>query len=95
MVEQAQVRGLTNRLGFAVTLAKQIAERKAMTTSDVYHALNKLEQVLHRTRLAEQGTFCQDQLSQRQREWLQETRPEAARQWSLLTNWQPEHFQYA
>jgi transcriptional regulator with XRE-family HTH domain len=95
MVEQARLRGLTNRLGFTVTLAKQVAERKGETTSDGYQALVQLEQELFRTRLAEPDTFCQGHLSQRQREWLADARPEAARQWNLLTNWQPEHLQYA
>ncbi|MBI3646926.1 MAG: helix-turn-helix domain-containing protein [Acidobacteriales bacterium] len=95
MLERARVRGLTNRLGFAVTLAKQVAERKGDTTSDSYHVLAQLEQELYRTRLAEQDTFCQAHLSQRERQWLQEARPDAAKQWNLLTNWRPEHLQYA
>ena len=95
MVKQARLLGLTNRLGFTVTLAKQVTERKGETTSDAYRALAQLEQELFRTRLAEPDTFCQDNLSQRQREWLENARPEAARRWNLLTNWQPEHLQYA
>ena len=95
MVKQARLLGLTNRLGFTVTLAKQVTERKGETTSDVYRALAQLEQELFRTRLAEPDTFFQDHLSQRQREWLENARPEAARRWNLLTNWQHEHLQYA
>jgi DNA-binding XRE family transcriptional regulator len=95
MVEQARLRGLTNRLGFTVTLAKQVAERKGETTSAAYQALVQLEKELLRGRLAEPNTFCQDHLSQRQREWLENARPEAAKQWNLLTNWRPEHLQYA
>ncbi len=95
MVKQARLLVLTNRLGFTVTLAKQVAERKGETTSDVYRALTQLERDLLRTRLAEPDTFCQGHLSERQREWLETARPPAARQWNLLTNWQPEHLQYA
>jgi hypothetical protein len=95
LVEQARSRNLTNRLGFAVTLAKQVAERKCDTTSEVYQALVKLEQELLLSRLAEPDTFCQRHLSQRQREWMEAARPEAARQWNLLTNWKPEDLQYA
>ncbi len=94
MVEKARLHGLTNRLGFTVTLAKQVAERKGETTSDVYLALVRLEQELNRTRLAVPDTFCQDHLSQRQREWLLNARSEAAKHWNLLTNWQPEYLQY-
>jgi len=95
LVEQARLRGLTNRLGFTVTLAKQVAERKGETTSDAYQALVQLEQELFRSRLVGPDTFCQSHLSQRQREWMETARPEAARQWNLLTNWKPEDLQYA
>jgi transcriptional regulator with XRE-family HTH domain len=95
MVEQARLRGLTNRLGFTVTLAKEVAERNGQTASDSYRALAQLEQELFRSRLAEPDTFCQNDLSQGQREWMADARPEAARQWNLLTNWSPEDLQYA
>jgi hypothetical protein len=95
MIEQARLQGLTNRLGFTVTLAKQVAERKGETTSDAYQALVRLEQELFRSRLVGPDTFCQDHLSQRQREWMETARPEAARKWNLLTNWKPEDLQYA
>jgi transcriptional regulator with XRE-family HTH domain len=95
LVEQARLRGLTNRLGFTVTLAKQVAERKGETASDTYQALVQLEQELFPSRLVGPDTFCQNRLSQRQREWMETARPEAARQWNLLTNWKPEDLQYA
>jgi hypothetical protein len=103
LVEQARLRGLTNRLGFTVTLAKQVFERRTERrderrderASDTYRALDQLEQELNRTRLAATDTFCQNHLSQGQRQWMQDARPEAARHWNLLTNWQPEHLQYA
>ncbi len=95
LVEQARLRNLTNRLGFTVTLAKQVAERKGETTSHAYQALVQLEQELLRSRLVGPDTFCQSQLSQRQREWMETARPEAARQWNLLTNWKPEDLPYA
>jgi transcriptional regulator with XRE-family HTH domain len=95
LVDQARSRNLTNRLGFTVSLAKQVAERKGDTTSDVYQALVKLEQELFPSRLAELDTLCQSHLSQRQRDWVETARPEAAKQWNLLTTWKPEDLQYA
>lgn len=95
LVERARLLNLTNRLGFAVTLAKQVAERKSETTSDAYQSLVQLEQELLPGRLAGPDTFCNNQLSPRQREWMETARPEAARQWNLLTNWKPEDLQYA
>ena len=95
LVEQARLRNLTNRLGFTVTLAKQVAERRGETTSDVYRSLVQFEQELFPSRLAGPDTFCQNDLSPRQREWMETARPEAARQWNLLTNWKAEDLQYA
>ena len=94
-MEQARLRNLTNRLGFTVTLAKQVAERRGETTSDVYRSLVQFEQELFPSRLAGPDTFCQNDLSPRQREWMETARPEAARQWNLLTNWKAEDLQYA
>jgi len=95
LVEQARLRALTNRLGFTVTLAKLVAERKGETKSDAYRALVQLEQELFQSRLVGPDTFGQSHLSQRQREWMETARPESARQWNLLTNWKPEDLQYA
>ncbi len=95
LVEQARSRNLTNRLGFTVTLARQVAEQKGEATlNSVYQALVKLEEALLPNRLAEPDTFCQRHLSQRQREWMEAARPDAARQWNLLTHWKPEDLQY-
>jgi hypothetical protein len=95
LVEQARSRNLTNRLGFTVSLAKQVAERKGDTSSAVYQALVRLEQELLRSRLAELDTFCQSHLSPGQRRWMETARTEVAKQWNLLTTWKPEDLQYA
>jgi len=94
LVTQARSRNLTNRLGFTVTLAKQVAEQKGDTTSEVYQTLMQLEQELLRSRLAEPDTFCLRHLTERQREWLETARPDAAKRWNLLTTLQPGHLQY-
>jgi transcriptional regulator with XRE-family HTH domain len=95
LVEQARLRDLTNRLGFTVTLARQVAERKGATDSNAYRDLVEFEQELFRSRLVGPDTYCQNHLSPRQREWMETARPEAARRWNLLTNWKPEDLQYA
>ena len=81
--------------GLDRALAKQVAERRGETTSDVYRSLVQFEQELFPSRLAGPDTFCQNDLSPRQREWMETARPEAARQWNLLTNWKAEDLQYA
>jgi len=94
LVDQARSRNLTNRVGFTVTLAKQVAEQKGKTSSEVHQTLVQLEQELLRSRLAEPDTFCLRHLTDRQREWLETARPDAAKQWNMLTTLQPGHLQY-
>ena len=95
LVEQARVRNLSNRLGFVVTLAKEASARMGDNTSVRYQALEQLEAQLRESRLDKEDTLCQSSLSQREREWLRETRPAEAEYWHLLTDWRPEHLQYA
>ncbi|HVP53171.1 MAG TPA: helix-turn-helix transcriptional regulator [Terriglobales bacterium] len=95
LVEQARLHNLSNRLGFVVTLAKGAAARRGDTTSMRHQALDRLEAQLRESRLDKEDTLCQSTLSQREREWLKETRPAEAAYWHLLTDWRPEHLQYA
>ncbi|MFY9676815.1 MAG: helix-turn-helix transcriptional regulator [Terriglobales bacterium] len=95
LVKQARLHALSNRLGFVVSLAKAVAERRGESTSDVYRTLTDIERELERTRLAQLDTFCQNYLSPAQRAWLERMRPEAAKHWNLLTNWKSEHLNYA
>lgn len=95
LLEQARLRTLTNRLGFVVSTAKQVLETRGETTTQRYRALTQMEQQLFPSRLAEEDTLCQASLSRPERAWLSENRPETARAWNVLTNWKPEHLQYA
>ena len=94
MLTQARVRNLTNRLGFVATLTMQVLARKGETTSDRYTSLTHLVASLKESRLEKEDTLCQ-KLSMSEKEWLKETRPEEAAFWRLLTDWRPEHLQYA
>jgi|SRR5579862_152014 len=94
LLEQARLRNLTNRLGFVVTLALQVLERKGETASGPYESLALLEKGLKESRLAKEDTLCQS-LSTREQEWIRQTRPQEAEFWHLLTDWRPEHLQYA
>jgi transcriptional regulator with XRE-family HTH domain len=95
LVNQAKLHDLTNRLGFVVTLAKGVAARVDGMSSTRYQALERLEEQLRASRLDKEDTLCQSSLSQHERAWLRETRPEEASYWHLLTDWRPEHLQYA
>ena len=95
LVQQARLYGLTNRLGYVVHLAKRVRESRGDIDCPAYRALDALENKLRASRLAAEDTLCQSALSQAEREWLREARPAEARYWNLLTDWQPEHLQYA
>ena len=94
LVERARLRNLTNRLGFVVTLAKGVLLRKGENTSERYNSLATLETKLSESRLDKEDTLCQS-LSPKEQQWLRETRPKEAEFWHLLTDWRPEHLQYA
>lgn len=95
LVQNAVLRGLTNRLGFVVTLAKEAAARAGDTESARYRSLLDLEQALLPHRLEREDTLCQASLSLNERKWLKAHRAQAAADWRLLTDWRPEHLQYA
>ena len=93
LVQQARARNLSNRLGFVVSLAKAVLNA-AGTTAEGNELLNLLEAQLKESRLAKEDTLCQSSLSERERDWLRQTRPPEAEYWNLLTDWRPEHLQY-
>ena len=95
LVEQARLHRLSNRLGYGVHLAKRSLEARRHQESPRYRALDSLENELRASRFDVEDTLCQSSLSQAERDWLRETRPEEARYWHLLTDWRPEHLQYA
>jgi transcriptional regulator with XRE-family HTH domain len=93
LVRNAKVNDLQNRLGFVVTLARRVSERS--DNEDRNRALEELEKSLNESRLVREDTFLKSVNSEVEREWLRRNRPEEARHWNLLTNWRPEHLQYA
>lgn len=95
LVQQVRLYGLSNRLGYVVHLAMRVLESRGNVDSPAYRALAALENELKASRLAEEDTLCQSALSPAEREWLREARPAEARYWNLLTDWRPEHLQYA
>lgn len=93
LVEQAKRLDLQNRLGFVVTLARQLAERLDTQNQGRKEALAELESALAKSKLAREESLCQ-QVEDRERHWLLENRPVEARVWNLLTLWRPEMFRY-
>ena len=93
LIREAKLRDVQNRLGFVVTLARQVAEKRgdASTTS----RLRAIEDVLARARLVREDTLCQASLSEAERRWLRRTRPVEARHWNLLTDLNARYLPYA
>ncbi|HUU13064.1 MAG TPA: hypothetical protein VM182_05065 [Terriglobia bacterium] len=95
LVSQAKLRDLQNRLGFVVTLARQVAEREEGRDTGGVQALAQLEAALERSRLARSDTLCKASLTPREEQWLKENRPAGAERWNLLTDWRAEALPYA
>ena len=83
---------LQNRLGFVVSLARQLSERSAQ--SDRTEALANLESSLERSRLAREDYFYRPPRNHHEREWLSQNRSDEADHWNLLSDLRPDHLQY-
>ena len=93
LVSEVKVRDLQNRLGFVVTLARQVAEKRREVSVAV--RLREVEEILCRARLVREDTLCQASLSQAERRWLRRTRPTEARYWKLLSDLRVQLLPYA
>ena len=84
LLDRAKRMDLQNRLGFVVTLARQLAERRG--DSATAKKLHDVEQLVERSRLVREDVFGRTSLTTAETEWLREHRPSPARHWNLLTN---------
>jgi len=92
LVREAKLRDLQNRLGFVVSLAREVAEREGDPRR--LAALRALEVALEPSRLAREDTLGRAGLAEAERRWLTAHRSEAARHWNLLTDWTAEALRY-
>lgn len=93
LVRNAKVHDRQNRLGFAVSLAAEVAE--SMSDSDRAPKLRECLRDLESARLAGEGTFCHDAMTNAERKWLREHRSPVAAHWNLLTDLRRDHLAYA
>jgi hypothetical protein len=84
LLREAKVNDLQNRLGFVVTVAREVAERQGK--SDAANVLRHWERVLENSRLANEDAFAQDPLGDAERTWLRSNRSKEAARWNLLTS---------
>jgi transcriptional regulator with XRE-family HTH domain len=83
LIREAKLRDLQNRLGFVVTLARLVTEKRGEIAAAA--RLGETEEILDRARLVREDTLCQASLSDAERGWLRRKRPAEASHWNLLT----------
>lgn len=90
LVPRVKASDLQNRLGFVVTLARQLAERSKSPTAE---SLRARESDLERSRLVREDEFGRSSMTDAERRWLRTNRPESAAHWNVLSNLTAEHLQ--
>jgi transcriptional regulator with XRE-family HTH domain len=93
LMRESKLRDLQNRLGFIVTLARQLARKQ--DDGPAAHQLHQVEKALDRARLVREDTFCQSSLTDVERRWLRQNRPAEAAHWNLLTDLNAAALPYA
>lgn len=89
----AKINDLQNKLGFVTNVARRLAEK--LGDNDKAAVLSQQESTLERSRLLREDTLCHDSLTEAERRWLRENRPEEAKHWRLLTDLSPEQLNHA
>jgi transcriptional regulator with XRE-family HTH domain len=84
LLRTAKQNDLQNRLGFLVSIAREVADRQGQ--ADVAKTLAHWESVLENSRLQKEDAFAQDALTRAERAWLRDNRSDVAARWNLLTS---------
>lgn len=93
LVKHAKLLDLQNRLGFLVTVAREVAELRG----EPHRAreLAEVEKRLEASKLALEDSFRRASMTQAEQRWLRQHRPNSAMNWNLLTDLAPEQLSYA
>ena len=84
LLREAKQHDLQNRLGFVVTVALGLAERRHNVTAAT--TLRTWAHLLQNSRLAKEDAFAGDALTGAERRWLNTNRSEEGAYWNLLTS---------
>jgi transcriptional regulator with XRE-family HTH domain len=95
LVQQAKLFDVQNRLGFVVSLARRVSEKASPANDKRNRVLTDLMTTLDRSRLVKEDTLGKPPRTTTEREWVLANRTDEAKHWNLVTDWRPEHFQYA
>ena len=79
LTAQCRLLNLQNRLGFLVSLARQLAKAGAA------EHLRAAQGTLEASRLAAEGTLCRNAMPEAERNWIREHRSSTAAHWNLVT----------
>ena len=93
LVSNARQFDAQNRLGFLVGMALELADQRKFQP-DAACELRPVLTVLERSRLAGEGTLCEESMTKSERAWLRENRSDLARYWNLLCAMTPEDLTY-
>jgi hypothetical protein len=93
LVDQARRRNVQNRLGFLVTVARMLAERR--TNKVAVERLTRVEEELEQSRLVAETTLGREGMPAAERAWLREHRTPAARHWNVLAGLKLQDLSYA
>jgi hypothetical protein len=93
LVRNAKLSDRQNRLGFTTTLAFQLASKAGEPHRS--RKLKEYAEVLDRSRLVREDTFCHDSLTEAERKWLRANRSTEAAHWNLLTDMKAENLPHA
>jgi transcriptional regulator with XRE-family HTH domain len=92
LVRNAKLADRQNRLGFAVSLASEVAE--ATNEREEARKLREWLEILEKARLAREDTFCRDSMTKTEKAWLRVHRSPTAAHWNLLTDMKGEDLAY-
>jgi transcriptional regulator with XRE-family HTH domain len=85
LLTHVKLRNLQNRLGFLVSLARELAERTG-NKPDAARRLSEVERELEQARLVAETTLSRESMPAAEREWLRANRPALARRWNVVTS---------
>lgn len=94
LVSRAKLRNVQNRLGFLVSVGRDVAEKHSDSPETV-RRLAKVEKELERARLASETTLSREAMPLAEREWLRSNRSRLAQHWGVLTSLAAEQLSYA
>ena len=89
LLTHVKLRNLQNRLGFLVSLARELAERNG-NQPEAVKQLRQVERDLERARLVAETTLSRESMPAAERGWLRSNRPELARFWNVVASLAPE-----